>query len=100
MVLHTCHQLTIKASNVGGLQLFLIVIYGSNWFSERAQLWSELEYINKSSISGPWVVLGDFNFARYTNEKIGGKSLSFAKLSPFNNHLNSCQTNRFEAHWL
>ena len=36
-------------------------------------------------------MLGDFNTARYTDEKLRGKALSFANLTPFNDCINVCQ---------
>ena len=80
----TSQQITVKATNGKGLHIFLSVIYGSNFSSERNELWDDLRYIPKTFISSPWVVMGDFNTARHTDEKMGGKRLSFTKLAPFN----------------
>ena len=49
-------QITIQAKNVGGLQLYLTVAYGSNWQKERKELLSQLVQINQHIISGPWSV--------------------------------------------
>ena len=37
--------------------------------------------------SSPWLLAGDFNTARFTSEKVGGKTLSFSQLSPFNDFM-------------
>ena len=87
----TSQQITVKAINGGGLHIFLPVIYGSNFSSERNELSDDLRYICKKIISAPWAVMGDFNTARYTDEKMGGKPLSFIKLSPFNDCIAECQ---------
>ena len=59
------HQLTIRASNLGGLQLCLTIVYGSNWQHERGELWSHLVQVNQQFINGPWAVLGEINSARF-----------------------------------
>ena len=64
---------------------FLTVVYGSNYGSERNQLWNELRHINRTFISNAWAVLRDFNCARFTD------NLSFAKLASFNDCIANCQ---------
>jgi len=92
VVLHSSsQQITLKASNAGGLQLFLPVVYGSNLSSERTLLWQDLVYLTNTFISGAWVVMGDFNTARFSDEKLGGKAFSSEKLSHINDCINSCQ---------
>jgi len=39
----TSQQVTVKATNVGGLHIFLSVIYGSNFSYERNELWDDLK---------------------------------------------------------
>ena len=85
----SAQQISIKATNAGSLQLYLTIVYGSNWQRETEQLWSLLIQINQHFIDGPWSVMGDFNTARFCYEKIGGKPLAFAKLTPFNNCINA-----------
>ena len=70
--------LTIEAKNNGGLEIMLSFLYGDNWISQREFLWSDLQQIHQSSGHKPWALLDDFNTARYTDEKVGGKQLSFA----------------------
>jgi len=60
-------------------------VYGLNTHGERP-------FGRNSSIfysSKPWLVSGDFNKARFTNEKIGAKALKFNQLSHFNVAYNS-----------
>jgi len=35
--------------------------------------------------------MGDFNTARFSDEKIVGKPLTFAELTPFNNCITACE---------
>ena len=90
MVLHSSSQVTtIKANNTGGLHLFINAVYGSNWRYERN--------------CGPWVVLGDFNTARHSDEKLGRNPPPLAKLAPSNSCINSCQLfdlKHIGSHWL
>jgi len=51
-------------------------------------LWKELQVLNISN--APWLLTGDFNTARFTNEKVGGKPLSYQQLSSFNDFVNVC----------
>ena len=81
-------HITLSVKNKGGLEGFLTVAYGLNSQSERKELWNNLYALNIQN--WPWLVAGDFNTARYTSEKIGGKSLTFLQLSSFNNFIASC----------
>jgi len=38
----------------------------------------------------PWAVLGDFNIARFIEEKLGGSPLSIKKLKDFNDCISYC----------
>lgn len=59
--------LTLK--NVGGVQLAISVVNGSNLHSTRKKLWAELETL-ASGIHILWLVLGDLNCVKYT-ENLG-----------------------------
>ena len=73
------------------LKSYLTVVHGSNSYSTRNQLWNDLGHINRTYISEAWAVLGDFNIARFTDEKLGGKTLPFAKLASSNDCITKCQ---------
>ena len=66
------------------------VVYGENWESLRKALWSDLCSMNDTHGHLPWIVLGAFNEARYTDERVGGKPLSIQKLKNFNNCISYC----------
>jgi len=70
--------------------MLLTAIYGSNWQNIRLELWDEL--INTKYQHGhlPWIVARNFNVVRNTEEKIGGRKLSYRQLKDFNECLESC----------
>ncbi|XP_074298788.1 uncharacterized protein LOC141629726 [Silene latifolia] len=49
------------------------MVYGCNKDTDRRSLWSSLTNL-ASGISGPWLVMGDFNNVLYADERIGAKS--------------------------
>ena len=55
---------------------------------ERQVLWKELQELQINS--SPWLLAGDFNTARFSNEKVGGQQLSFSKLRSFNDFISNC----------
>ena len=84
------HKTTLLASNQTGLQCIFTVVYGKNWASSRKSLWAELCHISDTHSHLPWSVLGNFNVARFTDEKIDGKPLSIQKLKDFNDYISYC----------
>ena len=77
-------------TNKGGMHGFLTIVYGENVQAKREPPWNNLFTIASQVQDSPWLVSGDFNTARYTGEKVGGKALSLAQLSPFNDCLSHC----------
>ena len=53
------------------------MVYGSNWQKDREELWTDLVQINQQFIDGSWVVLADFNTARFYDGKIRRKAAYF-----------------------
>ena len=51
---------------------------------QREQLWEDIRLINLARGKIPWAILGDFNTARYMDEKLGGNKLTFKQLTSFN----------------
>ena len=47
----------------------------------RDSLWGELCGLNSQVTDMPWLVTGDFNTARYSSEKVGGRPLSLSPSS-------------------
>ncbi|PKU64445.1 hypothetical protein MA16_Dca008368 [Dendrobium catenatum] len=62
----------------------VFVVYASNALEERLMLWKDLADI-AIGITSPWIILGDFNCCRSSNEKAGGSLLSNSKVADFNN---------------
>ena len=54
------------------------------------ELWKELCVISQQFGNSLWCVMGDFNIVRFSNDKVGGKELSFNRLQEFNECMNSC----------
>ena len=52
----------------------LSFIYGEYLTSKREVLWSELQQIHQVIYNKAWALLGGFNSARYTDEKLGASS--------------------------
>lgn len=89
-VVHACslQHITLSIKNQGGLSGYLTIVYGFNTQGGRQMLWKEL--MDMQITSSPWLISGDFNTARFTTEKVGGKALLFSQLSPFNDFISSC----------
>ena len=62
---------------------FASFVYGANDIAGRRTLWSDLLTF-KSSISEPWIILGDFNEYRYLDDKVGGNVSIFRGMEEFN----------------
>lgn len=50
-------QITIIGSNKGGLQILLTIVYGSNRWSRRKELWTEMQLMHQQHASLPWAVV-------------------------------------------
>jgi len=83
-------QNTITARNKGGLILFLTLVYAANWNSVRKELWAQTSSAFNAHWLQPMGVMGDFSVARFSTEKIDGKSLSRHQLSDFNGCQDIC----------
>ncbi|KAL0926686.1 hypothetical protein M5K25_002930 [Dendrobium thyrsiflorum] len=64
----------------------LSVVYASNSFSDRFNLWQDLCSLDPKD-SMPWVIMGDFNCCRFQSDKAGGNAIPTSKLAPFNNFI-------------
>ncbi|KAK1274063.1 hypothetical protein QJS04_geneDACA010725 [Acorus gramineus] len=83
-----------KASPVDGSPpFFLTTIYASNSFSDRLTLWDDLEELAAQTINSPWIIGGDFNEVRFSNEKIGARSIYSQRALRFNQCIESCHLN-------
>lgn len=53
----------------GDVQFLATVVYGSNFYCERNELWQSLTSWRSPT---PWIILGDFNAIRSQSDKMGG----------------------------
>ncbi|KAK1261719.1 hypothetical protein QJS04_geneDACA011582 [Acorus gramineus] len=79
-------EVTLKDS---GLRFLLTITYGSNSPAERLVMWDDIISLAQH-ISIPWLVGGDFNEVRFTNEKMGGRALQTGRLTRFNSCIEQC----------
>jgi len=79
-------QITLLIKNQEELEGNLITVYDTA--GGRLGLWNEFPAVNIQH--APWVIGGDFNTTRFTNEKMGGNPLSFQLLAPFNDVITAC----------
>lgn len=90
-ILHIILQMiTVKLLNKAGLTIILSVIYGENTEAIRTFLWNDIKHIYDTFPNIPWLLVGDFNICRFSEEKIGGKDLSVANLRSFNDCISLC----------
>jgi len=68
---------------------FLTVVYASSREHERREIWNQIRHI-ASTISDPWLVMGDFNEIASPGEKKGGMQADIRKCLQFNNWINEC----------
>ncbi|KAI9123514.1 hypothetical protein K1719_004814 [Acacia pycnantha] len=74
----------------GGRQpFFLSAIYSLPTPSLKSDLWQSLSAF-ASSISAPWVLLGDFNDCLSLDERVGGPAINFSRVRRFQDRLHSC----------
>lgn len=72
-----------------GLSFTISIIYGTNSEYERRDLWNSLRNIHPT-VSGAWLMTGDFNVVNEMHEKQGGKTIPFACLKDFNRCIEDC----------
>ena len=53
-------------------RFFATFVYGFNTAVERVPLWRDICRLSGTMGHQPWILLGDFNVARYASERIGG----------------------------
>ncbi|XP_077215844.1 uncharacterized protein LOC143850484 [Tasmannia lanceolata] len=71
-------------------QKFLLTsVYGLNYGGARRSLWDDLEQI-AGSVTSPWIVLGDFNATRFSEEKLGMASVYPSYMEEFNSCIANC----------
>jgi len=91
-------QISLIATNKGGFQMLLTAIYGSTWQSKRVELWKDMIQVKNQYGSFPWMVAGDFNVVRYTEERVGGRKLTYNQLKEFNECLDACILTDIRSH--
>ncbi|KAK1305982.1 hypothetical protein QJS10_CPA10g01592 [Acorus calamus] len=91
-LIHSC--ITVLHS---GLQFYMTSVYASNAEIDRCHLWDDLTSIARLSMDKPWLIGGDLNEVRYTNEKIGGRPPSLRRLKKFNRFISTCNVQDMKA---
>ncbi|KAK1327171.1 hypothetical protein QJS10_CPA01g01631 [Acorus calamus] len=81
----------------GGSTYFLTTIYASNSVSERQTLWQDLTILASGIGNSPWIIGGDFNDIRYSNEKVGGRPAHSRRLARFNQCISDCNLQDLKA---
>lgn len=74
--------MTISQSGTGQPAFQLTFVYAKCSIQERQVLWRSLLAMH-STLTGPWLVAGDFNCIMATDEKLGGNPPSLAAMSDF-----------------
>ncbi|XP_074278687.1 uncharacterized protein LOC141602283 [Silene latifolia] len=64
------------------------IVYGCNKDANRAQLWNSLKHM-KHMVTGPWLVMGDFNNVLYVDERIG-TTVTDAEVKEFQGCVDFC----------
>ncbi|XP_060200547.1 uncharacterized protein LOC132628799 [Lycium barbarum] len=83
-------QMTLKVQkNHNCQELFVTAVYAKCTASERMDLWSSLENLNRI-INQPWCIGGDFNVILHPEEKIGGLPHRNAESYDFFECMDSC----------
>ncbi|XP_074278368.1 uncharacterized protein LOC141601959 [Silene latifolia] len=67
---------------------WMSVVYGFNKANERIHLWQSLQLM-QHVVSGPWVVMGDFNSVLAMDERIGSE-ISVAEMRDFQECVDAC----------
>ncbi|KAG5614400.1 hypothetical protein H5410_014224 [Solanum commersonii] len=84
LIEHEIHT-TIKVSTTFP-KWHISIVYAKNSYNHRKILWKNLRNIT-TSITGPWLVCGDFNEVTNALEKLGGRPINNTKCSAFINCL-------------
>ncbi|XP_074274081.1 uncharacterized protein LOC141597513 [Silene latifolia] len=61
-------------------------VYAYNKIEDRVPLWNALL---RNRVTGPWIVLGDFNNVMFSNERLGG-IVKDDEMFPFQSTVNNC----------
>lgn len=61
--------------NHGIFKLWITTIYGHNHLEQRSILWNTIKNL-KTSIQGPWCILGNFNNVMNAQDRIGGRMVT------------------------
>lgn len=72
-------HISVVLTNVGGAKFMCTFIYAQNFDHKRKKLWDNL-ILESRIISLPWLLLGDFNCIRFSNDKLGGTTVPTQKM--------------------
>ncbi|KAK1283060.1 hypothetical protein QJS10_CPB21g01579 [Acorus calamus] len=76
---------------------YLTTVYASNSASDRRVLWSDLQFLTIGVGPAPWIIRGDFNEVRFSNEKVGGRPAHSRRISRFNRCISTCHLQDLKA---
>ncbi|XP_039038038.1 uncharacterized protein LOC120175481 [Hibiscus syriacus] len=89
-VLKVADQSITIQGNLGGRNVYISAVYGSNSGAIRKELWNQLYEVNDLVGSNIWIVEGDFNV---TAEALESSSFEDGHLSSYMEDLQNCMTN-------
>ncbi|XP_020691383.1 uncharacterized protein LOC110106006 [Dendrobium catenatum] len=88
-------QLIHGCIHYGASKKFLVsVVYAANSLEDRKLLWQDLSSI-AVNITSPWVIMGDFNCYKDSNDKSGGSPTHFSHFGELNGWYSSSGTFEF-----
>lgn len=82
-VVYSSHQLVHCIVTVYGFKMEISAIYEFNDEAGRRTLWDDIRRLH-SSISCPWLLMGDFNAIPFQDERLGKQVPSPKRLDNFN----------------
>ncbi|KAJ6288154.1 hypothetical protein OIU76_025410 [Salix suchowensis] len=63
------------ASSRHGDECKLTIVYGSNSYQDRRELWHYLDLTSDSNATVPWAIMGDFNASLRPSDRSGGSNV-------------------------
>ncbi|XLR39159.1 hypothetical protein S83_023819 [Arachis hypogaea] len=79
----------VKVQECGRGEWFFTTVYASPHQQIRRELWPKLQNI-ANTVSGEWLIAGDFNEIKDSSEKRGGAPTDLRACNAFTNWINNC----------
>ncbi|KAI9111869.1 hypothetical protein K1719_017559 [Acacia pycnantha] len=92
VVVLKCNRQFIHLRSVGSNNrpLLITAVYAIPDAHHKGILWEELRQF-ASTISEPWIVIGDFNDVAVSSERVGGLGGNATRMSLFADRIDQCQ---------